>query len=36
MPVYFLNNEGEHKEYKFGQLLPFAFGLEQGEKYLVQ
>ncbi|KAI7904374.1 cytidine deaminase [Cokeromyces recurvatus] len=25
MPVFFLNNKGEHKEYTFGQLLPFAF-----------
>lgn len=34
MPVYFLNKDGEHKEYRFEQLLPLAFSLEQGEKYL--
>ncbi|CEI99672.1 Putative Cytidine deaminase [Rhizopus microsporus] len=33
-PVYFLNVKGDHREYTFGQLLPFSFGLEQGERYL--
>jgi cytidine deaminase len=33
-PVYFLNAKGDHREYTFGQLLPLAFGLEQGERYL--
>ncbi|CAO3618016.1 unnamed protein product [Mucor hiemalis] len=36
LPVYFLNAKGEHKEYKFGDLLPLSFGLEQGQKYLIQ
>ncbi|KAI9267314.1 cytidine deaminase [Sporodiniella umbellata] len=34
LPVFFLNKHGENKEFKFGELLPMAFGLEQGEKYL--
>lgn len=36
LPVYFLNAKGDHKEYKFGELLPLSFGLEQGQKYLIQ
>ncbi|KAI8390354.1 cytidine deaminase [Blakeslea trispora] len=35
MPVYLLNTNGEHKELTVAELLPFAFGLEQGKKYLV-
>ena len=35
MPIYFLNVKGEHKEHKFGDLLPLSFGLEQGEQYLM-
>ncbi|KAI9358183.1 cytidine deaminase [Pilaira anomala] len=35
MPVYFLNKSGEHREYKFEQLLPLSFGTEQGEKYIL-
>ncbi|KAI8098340.1 cytidine deaminase [Gilbertella persicaria] len=34
MPVYLLNTNGEYKELTVGQLLPFSFGLEQGQKYL--
>ncbi|CAO3703587.1 unnamed protein product [Rhizopus stolonifer] len=32
LPVFFLNIEGESKEYTFGELLPFAFGLEHLQK----
>ncbi|KAI8988210.1 cytidine deaminase [Mycotypha africana] len=28
MPIYFLNNKGEHREFTMGQLLPLAFNLE--------
>lgn len=34
LPVYLVNTKGEHREYTFGQLLPLAFGLNAGQKYL--
>jgi cytidine deaminase len=35
MPVYLLNLQGAAKETTMGELLPFAFGLEEGKKFLM-
>lgn len=35
MPVYFVNSLGEYQEYTFEQVLPFAFGVVESEKYLI-
>jgi len=34
MPVFFLNKHGDHREYKFEQLLPFAFDHDTSKEYL--
>ncbi|EPB85095.1 cytidine deaminase [Mucor circinelloides 1006PhL] len=34
MPVFFLNKHGDHREYKFEQLLPFAFDYDSSKEYL--
>ncbi|KAI8647722.1 cytidine deaminase [Parasitella parasitica] len=34
MPVYFLNKDGDHRQYKFEELLPFAFDYDSSRKFL--
>ncbi|CEP07018.1 hypothetical protein [Parasitella parasitica] len=34
MPVYFLNKHREHRQYKFEELLPFAFDYDSSNEFL--